>query len=126
MPNRQHHVGQGAAVGAVAAVAQYLSEVGSNANKQFDFGELLGRGLLGYGFGVIGGVLPDLLEPAYLPNHRKFAHSFTAGSALIYGAVKSHDDGVHPAVRLIVLPLVAGYTKHLLDDAEIPKGISFI
>ena len=41
--------------------------------------KLLGLGALG---GFIGAALPDVLEPAYHPNHRDLAHSFGTGGLI--------------------------------------------
>lgn len=59
----------------VGAVAGPLTGFGLaiNQNRPISASEVCGW-LLG---GIGGSQLPDILEPAYCPNHRKFAHSGT-------------------------------------------------
>jgi len=75
MPNRSTHVLVGGCGGALAATVRARHQ-----QLTPKFLEILG-GAVG---GCVGARLPDLLEPARLPRHRKFVHSFGAG----VGAVK--------------------------------------
>ena len=74
MPNRATHEAVGAASGAAFA----LLRVGGDAPTLQAVAEVLGGALGGW----MGGVIPDVLEPATTPNHRELAHSIAAGGTL--------------------------------------------
>lgn len=69
MPNRQEHLDIGLAVAIAVGVILLADET-----RIPPIAELIGTGV-----GVLGGaVLPDILEPADSPNHRKSGHSTVA------------------------------------------------
>lgn len=74
--------------------------------------------------GSFAGILPDYLEPAYDPNHRRFFHSITfqilcvAGVAGAWSRASRSDEP-----RIILTSLVYAYLSHLLADALTPKGL---
>src|SRR2546425_7524563 len=76
--------------------------------------------------GGIGGLLPDLLEPATNPNHRRFFHSLVTAVSL---AGANHYVWQQPAISLSKKAALgitsAGYLSHLLADARTPKGLPF-
>lgn len=147
MPNRATHAKVGAAVGATVAVYRARS-----APVNHVIAEGVG-GLLG---GWVGGVLPDVLEPATSPNHRRFAHSVVAGGTLTFARLAewqatcrtSADRAaevaiLHPAdspersqaelsalfwrfLAGALVGLVAGYASHLILDATTTRGLPFI
>lgn len=93
MPGRKTHVIIGAGTGlAIDAILQYLRlplrDDGSRDWSKFNWGEAIFAG----GIGAVAGCLPDLLEPATDPNHRKFFHSVTCGG----GAIKVAKELVVP------------------------------
>ena len=71
--------------------------------------------------GILGGVLPDLLEPATNPNHRAFFHSLLtlAGLALLVAAVRDWPEEFNAVFK----SFVAGYFSHGLLDLTTPKGL---
>ena len=81
---------------------------------------------LAAGIGALGGLVPDLLEPALHPNHRAFFHSYAAGGLL---AVANHhlsrNQDIDPAVRAAVHLGSLGFAIHLWADAGTPKGLPF-
>jgi membrane-bound metal-dependent hydrolase YbcI (DUF457 family) len=143
MPNRATHVRVGSLSGAVAAS---LFARGA-PTKQF-LVEMLG--------GAVGGMLPDLLEPASCPNHRQFAHSVLAGGALATSRVADWRAAccghAERATALLRDPstdsdtrnraewaaclwhfaagaltgVVAGYASHLVLDAGTPRGLPLV
>ena len=147
MPNGATHARVGAASG--VAVAAYRART---APMDQLIAEAVG-GLIG---GWVGGVLPDLLEPATSPNHRKLAHSAAAGGALTFARIAewqatcraaadaaairalSHPLGSRDRERAqwdvllwrllagVLVGLVAGYASHLVLDAGTPKGLPLL
>lgn len=144
MPNcRAHAVAGGVAGGGWAGVT-------SGELPLTDFAVVVGGGLVG---GAIGGMLPDLLEPAYSPRHRSFAHSWVALAAMTHARVNTwqrechrraehyaamaHEPVVTSALRrwyqLAVLfyrflagalaGFKAGYASHLVPDSITPCGL---
>ena len=83
--------------------------------------------------GMIGGVLPDLLDPPISPNHRGFAHSFSLGILLGFGIEKVYNYITNVEfnknevwvniVLLIIMSLLIGYMSHLILDSLTPKGL---
>ena len=78
------------------------------------------------GVGAIGGLIPDLLEPALHPNHRQFFHSYAAGGLL---AVANHhllrNRDIDPGLRAVLHLGSLGFASHLWADAGTPKGLPF-
>lgn len=74
--------------------------------------------------GSMGGVLPDKLEPAIHPHHRKFFHSgamILLISAGLYSLWKT--DKVPEWVKWTGTALGAAYGLHLLIDGFTPAGL---
>ncbi len=71
----------------------------------------------------LGALLPDLLEPADNPNHRKFFHSATCGflSSKIISQILL-DPNVKPEVKELISFGYLGYLSHLAADFTTPKG----
>ncbi len=79
---------------------------------------------------VVGGMLPDVLEPPSTPNHRSFMHSLVAGGIATAIAEKSdparrsHECGFIGQLVLDFLASVpVGYLTHLLCDATTRRGL---
>ena len=131
MPNREQHMREGSEAGAlVACLGNALLQVArkqANPAYQFNPGEMIAMGLVGYGVGSLAGALPDVLEPAYHPRHRDIWHSWTTGAMLVAGAKKLND---HPAIpelgKLLTNTAVTGYVMHLCADSQTPVGIPWL
>jgi len=108
MPCRTAHLVAGAIAGAV--VASLHPGFGN-----FETGQ---RILLGAGIGALGGILPDLLEPATSPFHRGAAHSVVAFGIATRGSLATR--------RPIPAVLLAGFSSHLLLDAKTPAGLPWV
>lgn len=85
-------------------------------------------GLLGFsGVGAALAYIPDALEPASTPNHRRFFHSLTMLAGLAYADYRIlaspvlTEDG-----KLCLLAASSGYASHLLMDAVTPKSLPAI
>lgn len=118
MPDSKTHALIGAAA---AAGAWYLYCRGTGREVK------AGECILAAGVGAAAGLLPDLIEPAYHPNHRGIFHSVTAAVTLGYGATRAWNN---PAFSQndrmgVVLGYVA-YLSHLLADSQTPKSIPLL
>ena len=77
--------------------------------------------------GLAGAILPDKLEPAFHPHHRKFFHSYTAGAGLVYTKTQIDDflnrylDFKYPTYAFFL-----GYASHLILDFRTPKSLPLI
>jgi len=121
MSNRNPHL----LVGCLSGVGLYLLSNQKNTEEK-SFGELACVG----GASAIGGIMPDLLEPATNPNHRTFFHSVAFGILLGYGVKKGHDliknKEWGKLVLLIITAFSVGYFSHLLLDGMTPKGLPIL
>ena len=76
------------------------------------------------------GSLPDLLEPAIHPNHRRVFHSVAFGALVIWVGKKLYDwDPETPfeeIVKWIALTAGAAYITHLLLDLRTPKSLPLV
>jgi inner membrane protein len=81
-------------------------------------------------FGALCTNLPDILEPASSPNHRKVFHSVACAVALIAGLKNAWDwkpeDDLGRLVRFAVLAGGAGYLAHLALDATTTRSLPLI
>lgn len=83
--------------------------------------------------GAVGALctnLPDLLEPATSPNHRKVFHSVACAVVLISGFKKAWDwkpeDDLGRFLRFMTLAGTAGYLTHLALDATTKRSLPLI
>jgi inner membrane protein len=74
--------------------------------------------------------LPDLLEPAVHPNHRRFFHSVTFAAAVTYSMRRAYKwETQEPWERLARLAVLVGgsaYLAHLVRDAFTAKSLPLI
>lgn len=74
--------------------------------------------------------LPDVLEPALHPNHRKFFHSAVVYAALGYGLHRLYrweaQDDTQRLLRIVGLVTGAAYLAHLTRDAFTAKSLPLI
>jgi membrane-bound metal-dependent hydrolase YbcI (DUF457 family) len=76
---------------------------------------------------VLGGIAPDVMEPALDPNHRSVFHSIAGGTALVHGAQRAWKSARLPSeAKFIVALLAIGYVSHLLADAATPKSLPLL
>ena len=118
MANAKQHAAIGAGVGALGWFLYCKF-----AARPVVFGELL----LAAAVGMVGGLVPDLLEPAFHPNHRRFFHSVTAGALLVHANHHVSRNTEMPAeVRAAVHLLSLGFLSHLTADSQTPKGLPWM
>lgn len=118
MANAKQHALIGAGVGAVGWFL-YCKLV----DRPIEIGELL----LATGVGMIGGLLPDFLEPALHPNHRQFFHSYAAGVVLAHANHHVSRNTQMPAHARAAVHLISlGFLSHLAADAQTPNGLPWV
>ena len=92
-------------------------------NRPVNLGEVLVAG----GVGAVGGLLPDFLEPAIRPNHRRFFHSYVAGAFLVHANRElSKKVEIRSDTRRAVHLASLGFLSHLVADAQTQKGLPWI
>ena len=103
----------------VFATQEYLEE-----------GEITGKSLAAGGLAALTARLPDILEPAYHPNHRQFFHSLTCAGLLVGGMYHLYkwetEDEFEKFLRFAGLVAGGSYLIHLLCDSRTPKGLPII
>ncbi len=127
MANSKEHSNVGEILGLVLGIGSYFIKQNSNPGSEFNFFELAGHAVGGYALGSITSRLPDIIEPATHPNHRKTFHSWGAATAITWGTIKVLNDSEmgHEAKAALTIA-GAGYLSHLAMDAETPKGLPII
>ena len=134
MQNRKEHKEKGLKVGgwtaALTYAIDYTVERQKNINQglpveKFNLVEFSITTLAGIGLGKIGGILPDVLEPAKNPHHRKFFHSHTMRTALV-GTILANQGNMKRVSKSLVNAFGASYSSHLALDSKTPKGLPFI
>lgn len=130
MPNFKKHAATGGAVGvafiAIANLIQQNKRKQAAPNYKFDWSELILKSLAGGGIGAFCGVLPDLIEPATCPNHRKLFHSVTTASLISYRLYKANSSKLSANDKEIINIAGAGYLSHLLLDSETEFGLPLV
>lgn len=117
MANSENHIIGGCGL----ALLGYLVDR-HRSGQPADPGEMLGVGISG----ALGGIAPDILEPATNPRHRKTAHS---GGALVT-ALKTYSctgtTSLNESQRTVLKAFVLGYVSHLVLDSDTPAGIPIV
>ena len=144
MPCKRTHSGVGLATGLAVGVLAT-----QRVDQEYRPAEVVFAAIGGW----IGGVTPDVLEPASDPNHRALFHSLTAGGGVCALAASDWVASVRAAadrcaIRAAAAPegselrqseelkcviwhclaglllgFLAGYGSHLLLDAMTPRGL---
>ena len=119
MPNATaHRLGAALAIGGISAYVE---------NKN---GENTAAPLVHATFAGILGTLPDLLEPASHPNHRKTLHSVAFAGLLSYGLYRLQqwetEDDFQAMVKTLGLIAGGAYLVHLAMDATTPRSLPLI
>jgi membrane-bound metal-dependent hydrolase YbcI (DUF457 family) len=131
MANFKKHVLVGAAVAGSANLIYQLARLYTSRERPMTFLGALGqvkwdRVAVFAAAGAAIAALPDLLEPAYHPNHRGLFHSVCFGGALAYGAFGKHSEGWGEGDRHAVRVGVLAYLSHLYLDAGTPKSLPLL
>ena len=121
MNGNQHRV-IGAAAGAIFTVAKYIIKKEVDSETKFSWGELL----LNSGIGLLLATLPDLLEPACNPHHRKFFHSLASAGLIGYGAFGKHTKNMDEDFTKLIQAMALSYLLHLGADATTKKSLPIL
>lgn len=131
MPNKAEHTKAAAIAGGLTSalfnLIQQSNRMQAGEQKKFKWGQFLGRTAIGTGIGAAAGNIPDLLEPATSPHHRKFFHSavftlsLTAGTVRILKAPEIHD-----GTKEMAFVGYVGIVSHLILDSQTPRGLPLI
>lgn len=115
MPSSKTHFIIGSLLGAGLYAASKKLQ-----NQQIDPISMIGMGLLG----GVAGLLPDLIEPANSPLHRKTAHSITAVAGLIQGLKKINENpNLQQDQKDFWTILALCYGSHLALDSQTPARL---
>jgi hypothetical protein len=130
MANFKQHKETGAEIGAVAGMLTCINHQfvypKTYPYYQFNWGQVFVSGIIGYGLGTLGGILPDVFEPATHPHHRKSLHSITAGTTIVMGLKKLNESNISVGEKVFVNSIGASYLSHLLLDSNTAKGLPLI
>lgn len=74
--------------------------------------------------GAIGAAIPDLLEPAVHPNHRRFFHSVVFNGGVVHATLKSMEQP-RTLERVFGESIAIGNITHVAQDSQTPAGIPF-
>ncbi|MBN2285723.1 MAG: hypothetical protein JXI43_04705 [Tissierellales bacterium] len=127
MPNSKEHALKGGISGGVL-IAGYdiysqIKVIQNDPTVNFDVSRLIGKTFLGITLGCIAGILPDLLEPAYHPHHRKLFHSKCAGVLLLSGGLNLNKLKISSDGKKLIACLLTGYLSHLYLDSQTEMGL---
>ena len=118
MPNKWEHILAGALIGGFCMYC-YTKISGRQLTQE----DILKASLVG----GLGGFLPDLLEPADNPRHRKFFHSIALMLINLYGNQRLMENpSIDEETKKLLYTLNAGYLSHLVLDSETTAGLPII
>jgi membrane-bound metal-dependent hydrolase YbcI (DUF457 family) len=121
MANLKKHIAVGASIGAgllvLLNIIKQLNQKENDPAYQFNWGELVCKAVLGAAIGGIAGALPDLLEPATSPHHRKFFHSITTAGIISLSLSKCNGSNLSAEEKELINVAGTGYLSHLLLDS---------
>ncbi len=120
--NAKQHACLGLLAGGGYTFLKYLWEKSNEPNTNFPWRQLA----INMGLGLAFASLPDWIEPATNPNHRKFFHSLTTAGLVGYGMFGKHTRNVDVNLQDSVRSIGLSYLCHLAADATTPKSISLI
>ena len=130
MPNLAQHQKEGFLIGAVSgAVIDFFRQtvaIKNGTQQSFDFGKLFANTGLGAVIGAATVCLPDVIEPATSPHHRKSFHSVFAATGIVLGMVKAENSNLEPIEKNLIHFGGIGYLTHLVSDSKTPFGLPII
>jgi hypothetical protein len=91
--------------------------------RKSDFGEAL----VAAGACVLGGIVPDGLEPALSACHRSLGHGVSVGVASAGTTARTWKaSGTGPGPEFLLMFVALGYLTHLVLDARTPNGLPLL
>lgn len=93
-------------------------------------GKVTGRPLMDATIAALATNLPDLIEPASNPHHRKFFHSVAFGCLVASAGIKvcqwQPEEDWEKVLRQLLLLGCGGYLIHLIADSFTPRSLPLI
>lgn len=131
MPRAKTHVKTGFFVGflfgGLVSLLKQLSDKHYEADKKMNWIGVVVWGCIGGVISAIFSLLPDMLEPAYTPNHRGFFHSYTVLGLLALALFKIDQSiDLNLARKSLTFCAIIGYGSHLILDSKTPAGLDLI
>jgi len=120
--NAKEHACIGALAGAGYTLGKYFWRKSKDPNTDFPWSQLA----VNTGLGLAVATLPDWIEPATNPNHRKFFHSLTTAGLVAYGMYGKHTHNIDVNLLDYVRSIGFAYLSHLAADATTPKSLPLI
>ena len=120
--NAKEHACLGAVAGAGYTLITYLWRKSENTKAGFPWKQLA----VNMGVGMALASLPDWIEPATNPNHRKFFHSLTTAGLVGYGMYGKHTNNIDVNLLDYIRSIGFAYLSHLAADATTPKSLPLI
>ena len=120
--NREGHRAVGVTAGAAFTVIKYMIQKKDDPNLAFPWGELLTS--IGVGYSLAS--LPDMIEPATDPNHRKYFHSSAMTGLVGYGTFGKHMGNMDKNFKKAFQPIGVAYLPHLAADSFTPRSLPLI
>ena len=115
MNSNTHRLGAAVTVASISAIAEQRQ--GQSTLKPLAHGTLA----------AFLGTLPDLIEPAYHPNHRQFFHSWTLAIGLGVSLYQVHkwqpENKFQECLKTLALVGGGAYLVHLAMDSTTPKSL---
>ena len=119
MSNAATHFMAASVTGMSFVVAEHVTDSESKSNP-----------VMALAFSILGGKLPDIIEPATSPHHRKFFHSVAVMLAVGWGVKQAYEwtpeTSWEKFARLALIFGGVGYISHLALDATTPMGLPLL
>ncbi len=130
MPNKATHLRYGvpidAAIGGFVDVCVQYHRIKQNPKTKFNWSELALSFFCGAGIAIIGSRIPDFLEPAKNPRHRKFFHSVAFASLVTTGTIGLAVSHVDPKIKVMGTALGGTIVGHIIQDSQTSFGVPFV
>lgn len=130
MPNRKKHQQTAFWLEVVRMTvvnySQQQNRINNGQASELNLGELVGKSLLHGGISAAFCMVPDQLEPATNPRHRKTFHSVTAGSAMTFGMIKANNSDLDDDWKQVINSIGVGIGSHLILDSETDAGLPWV
>ena len=128
MPNRKEHAKTGRLVGTVIGGGLTLiNEIKKQeliSGYSINWWRILGMSILCRETGRVCGILPDIMEPANSPHHRRFFHSIAFAGTVVYGIGEANrSEKLNGVDKTILCSAGISYLSHLVLDSQTPAGL---
>lgn len=123
MSNRISHGIAGTLGGGIISL---ISNIEGNSDHRLNIQKVVTNTAIGGLVGLLGGVLPDILEAPTNSFHRKFFHSKVIGILILMGISYSVTSQNKNIFNSLIDSLGSGYLTHLMLDSTTPRGLPFL